>query len=101
VFNQHKLVVNEAHILKDNKGTENLTAEEVDRSRLLHQFTRGIKDKGSLVNDNRIDALAGMVHLSDRMGGEDHFETRVDKGVCHSADIGRVAAISRTALRLG
>jgi hypothetical protein len=62
VLNQHKLVVNKALILKDYKSTENLPAEEVNRYRLFYQLTRITKDKGSLVNDDRIDALALGVH---------------------------------------
>jgi hypothetical protein len=86
VLNQHKLVMNKAPILTDNEGTENLAAEEVDRSRLFRQLTRIIKDKGSLVNDNPIDALAGMVRY------------RTER---HIADIELLAGISRAALRLG
>jgi len=62
MVNQHKLVVNKAHILIDDKCTENLATEEVDRRRLCHKVTRAVEDKGSLVNDDRIDGLALGVH---------------------------------------
>ena len=57
VLIQHKLV-NKALILKDYKSTENLPVEEVNRYRLFYQLTRITKDKGSLVNDARLDAVA-------------------------------------------
>jgi hypothetical protein len=62
VLNQHKLVVNKALILKDHKSTENLPSEEVNRHGLFYQLTRITKDKGSLVDDDRIDAVALGVH---------------------------------------
>ncbi len=62
VLNEHKLMVNNACILKDYKSTENLPAEEVNRDRLFYRLTRITKHKGALVNDDRIDALALGVH---------------------------------------
>ncbi len=58
VMNQHKLVVDKALILEDYKSTENLPSEEVNRYRLFYQLTRITKDKGALVNDDRIDTVA-------------------------------------------
>ena len=88
MVNQHKLVVNKAHILIDDKCTENLATEEVDRRRLCHKVARAVEDKGSLVNDNPIGVLAGMVQLSDRRdaGGQ---------AFSHVADIERLPGISR------
>jgi hypothetical protein len=62
VLNQHKLVVNTALILKNYKSTKNLPAEEVNRYGLFYQLTRITKDKGVLVNDDRIDVVALGVH---------------------------------------
>jgi hypothetical protein len=60
VLNQHKL--NKSLIPKDYRSTENLPSEEINRYRLFYQLTRITKDKGSLVNDDRIDAVALGVH---------------------------------------
>lgn len=62
VLSQHKLVVDKALVLKDHKSTENRPLEGVNRYRLFYQLTRITKDKGSLVNDDRLDALAIGVH---------------------------------------
>jgi hypothetical protein len=70
VLNQHKLVVNKALILKDYKSTENLASEEVYRYRLFYQLTPITKDKGALMNDDCIDALAlGVHHWTEQMRG--------------------------------
>jgi hypothetical protein len=62
VLIQDKLVVNNALVLIDRKSTENLPAEEVNRYRLFDQLPCITKDKGALVNEGRIDAVALGVH---------------------------------------
>lgn len=61
VMNQHRLVVCPSVIEKDFKSTEGRSPEDVQRYRLFYQLTRITKDKGSLVQDDRVDALAGAV----------------------------------------
>jgi hypothetical protein len=58
VLNQHKLIVNKSLITKDYRSTDNFPSEQIKRYRLFYQLTRITKDKGSLVNDDRIDAVA-------------------------------------------
>jgi hypothetical protein len=83
VLHQHKLVVSDAHILEHDKGAKNLATEEIDRYRVLRQLPRILKDKGSLVDDNCIEALA------DNRTGH------------HIAHIELLAGTSRAVLRLG
>jgi hypothetical protein len=79
VLNQHKLVVNKSLITKDYKSTENLPVEEVNRYRLVYQLTRITKDKGALMNDDRLDAVAIGVHYWTEAMAR-HEKREEDKG---------------------
>lgn len=63
VFNQHRLVVNSSLLKKDYDSTSGLPLEggAQQRYRLFFQMTRLTRDKGALVNDDRIEALSGAV----------------------------------------
>jgi hypothetical protein len=61
VMNQHRLVVCPSVIEKDFRSTESYQPEDVQRYRLFYQMTRITKDRGSLVHDDRLDAVAGAV----------------------------------------
>ncbi len=61
VMNQHRLVVCPSVIDKDFRSTEGYQPEDVQRYRLFYQMTRITKDRGSLVHEDRLDALAGAV----------------------------------------
>jgi hypothetical protein len=58
----HKLIVNKVLITKDERFSEQLPVKEVNRYRLLYEFARITKDQGSLMNDDRINAVALGVH---------------------------------------
>jgi len=52
ILNQHRLVVDEKVILQDYQS-------EVDlKYKLFYQLTRLTRDKGSLIHDDRLDALS-------------------------------------------
>lgn len=69
VMMRHKLVVDPGVIEKDYKSVDGLSGEDAQRYRLIYQLTRITRDKGALVRDDRLDALAGAVaYLLDRMG---------------------------------
>ncbi|MER8422466.1 phage terminase large subunit [Mesorhizobium sp. M1403] len=61
IMNQHRLVVCETVIEKDYLSTENLPADEVNKTRLFYQMTRITRARGALAHDDRLDALAGCV----------------------------------------
>lgn len=63
VFNGHRLVVDRKLLEKDYKSTEKLPPEHQNRYRLFFQMTRVTRDRGSLVKDDRLDALALAVHF--------------------------------------
>jgi len=62
VMNQHRLVVDRKLIERDFKSTEVYVPEHQNRYRLFYQMTRITRDRGSLIKDDRIDALALAVH---------------------------------------
>lgn len=58
VMNQHRLVV-DASLMKEDQENYNQYSDEVaQRYQLFYQLTRITKDKGSLAQDDRLDALA-------------------------------------------
>ena len=59
VMSQHRLVVDKGLIEKDYNSTLGLPAEEHQRYRLFWQMTRLTGDRGALMQDDRLDALAG------------------------------------------
>lgn len=61
IMNQHRLVVCSSVVQKDYSSTEHYEAEDVVRMRLLYQLTRITRQKGALVHDDRLDAVAGAV----------------------------------------
>ncbi len=62
VMNGHRLVVDKGLLERDYKSTEKLLPEHQNRYRLFYQMTRITRDRGSLVKDDRLDALALAVH---------------------------------------
>lgn len=69
VMMQHKLIVDPEVIESDYKSVQGLSGEDAQRYRLIYQLTRITRDRGALVRDDRVDALAGAVaYLLDRMG---------------------------------
>jgi len=62
VMNQHRLVVDRSLIERDYKSTELYIPEHQNRYRLFYQLTRITRDRGSLIKDDRIDALSLAVH---------------------------------------
>jgi len=58
VMNQHRLVLCPSVIEQDYRSTEGYGPEEVNRYRLIYQMTRLTREKGAIVADDRIDALA-------------------------------------------
>ena len=61
VMNQHRLVVNKTLIEDDYMSTKSYGTEDQNRYRLFYQMTRLTKDRGALVADDRIEAVAGAV----------------------------------------
>jgi len=62
VLNQHRLVVDRSLIERDFKSTESYLPEHQNRYRLFYQLTRITRERGSLIKDDRVDALALAVH---------------------------------------
>ena len=58
IMNQHRLIIDKKVIQDDYKSTQNLPPEQALRYQLFYQMTRLTADRGSLGNDDRLDALA-------------------------------------------
>ena len=58
VLNQHRLVVDKKVIKNDYDTCQHLPPEQALRYQLMYQLTRITRDRGALVNDDRLDALA-------------------------------------------
>src|SRR3954447_5178236 len=58
VLMQHKLVIDPRVIERDYQTVQQYPAERQNNYMLLHQLTRITRDRGSLVQDDRLDALA-------------------------------------------
>lgn len=68
VFQQHRLVVNKALLERDYRSVEHYPPEHQNRYRLFYQMTRITRDRGSLIKDDRLDALAlAVAHWTDAM----------------------------------
>ena len=58
VMNQHRLIVDKKVIKNDFESCQHLPPESALRYQLMYQLTRITRDRGALVNDDRLDALA-------------------------------------------
>lgn len=62
VMNQHRLVVDKGLFQRDYDSVEAYPLEQQARYRLFYQMTRITRERGSLIKDDRIDAVALAVH---------------------------------------
>lgn len=79
VLNSHRLVVDRAVIEHDFQSTQHLPIEKQLQYQLFYQLTRITKERGALVVDDRLDALAmGVKYFTDRMASvaKDNIEGR-------------------------
>jgi|SRR5271165_5559990 len=76
VFDKHKLVVAKVLATKNDRFAEQLPIKEVNRYGLFNALACITKDKGSFVNDERIDAVALSVHNGTNQMGLDFKRER-------------------------
>jgi hypothetical protein len=68
VMNQHKLIFDRKVIEEDYKSTQDRGSENALKYQLMYQLTRVTKEKGCLVHDDRLDALAmAVAYWSEQM----------------------------------
>ena len=58
VLNQHKLIVDPSVVQHDYKSAQSYPVESQAKYMLMYQLSRITKDKGSLIHDDRLDALS-------------------------------------------
>ena len=61
VLNGHRLVVDRQLLTRDYDSTKHHAPEKQNRYRLFYQLTRITRDRGSILKDDRLDALAWAV----------------------------------------
>ncbi len=61
VMNRHKLIFNRKVIQDDYEGVQKDLTERAPQRSLIYQLTRITREKGALLLDDRLDALAGAV----------------------------------------
>ena len=79
IMNQHRLIFCESVVKHDYDSTEGYGQEDEPRCRLLYQMTRITRDKGALVHDDRLDALAGAVRYWVDMMSRNTDVAKVDR----------------------
>ncbi|MBG6206248.1 hypothetical protein IWQ49_000895 [Labrenzia sp. EL_126] len=92
-LNQHRVVVDRSCILDDYHSTESdaYSLDEQQCNRFFYQMTRLTRDKGSLANDDRVDAVAGAVGYSTEKMAEN---PGVDFDQFHSGSSSGVSSIT-------
>jgi hypothetical protein len=81
VVQSHRLIVNADLIEKDYNSTSHLAADSAFHYRLFYQFTRITRERGALVRDDRLDAVAIAVAFYTQ-----HLALDVDKAVKRAKD---------------
>ena len=80
VMNQHRVVIDRGLVERDYNSTSAYAAEDQNRYRLAYQLTRITREKGALVRDDRLDALAGAVaYWLEHMGRNEAVAAREHK----------------------
>jgi hypothetical protein len=71
VISGHRLVVDQSLFEKDYRSTDNLPSEEGLQYQFFYQLTRITREKGALVRDDRLDAVAIAVSYYVEAMGKD------------------------------
>lgn len=82
VMNQHKLVVCDSVVRKDQESVQDYPTEQQLKRQLFYQMSRLTKDRGSLAFDDRIDVLAmAVAYWVEQMGHdeEERMEERQER----------------------
>lgn len=86
ILNQHRLVISEAIIRRDGENYNEYPTEHSHKYQLLYQLTRITGDRGSLVKDDRLDALAiaisywvEVLDKDNEVASKDHREVMLDR----------------------
>jgi hypothetical protein len=76
VVSSHRLIVNHGLIKKDFESTQERPSEDAQKYQLFYQLTRITRERGALLQDDRLDALAiAVAHFVQAMARD------VDKAV--------------------
>jgi hypothetical protein len=88
VMNQHRLIVDKSLVKRDFESVLELPPEEAVSYRLFYQMTRITKDRGALIRDDRIDALAmAVAHWEALIGIEIERKMAADREAALDAEL--------------
>jgi hypothetical protein len=95
VMNNHRLIIDRRVVERDFASTQHLPPEKALKYQLLYQLTRITRERGSLVHDDRLDALAWAVwYWVEQMSAdadrrlqesrEQHLQAEIDRFLEHA-----------------
>lgn len=101
VLNQHRLIVDPAVITEDYENYNDHPEERALQYSLFYQLTHITKEKGALVHDDRLDALAmAVAYWVEVLGKDDHnaraeFKRRQQAKIVEDyfSDLGKVVSL--------
>ncbi len=90
-MNSHRLVMDRRIIERDRLHAKNVPPDQALRYQLFYQLSRITRDRGALVQDDRLDALAGAVrYWKDRLA-QDADEAIADREAQQLEDMLKLA----------
>jgi hypothetical protein len=90
VISSHRMVVDRDLIQKDYASTKHLPSEVAQRYQLFYQLTRITREKGALMQDDRLDALSIGVGF-----WTPHLAQDIDRAVANSKEAARDKELRR------
>ena len=79
VMGQHKLVVNTQVVRDDHRVDSTISMERRKQYQLFYQMTRITRERGALIHDDRLDALAIAVNYWVELMGKDAEQAITDR----------------------
>lgn len=91
ILGSHRMVVNQELIQKDYDSTREKQNENPQYYQLFYQLTRLTRERGSLVNDDRLDALAiGVAYWTEAMAQDVQKQVDAERGAAMQKELDRI-----------
>ena len=104
VLNSHRLVVDPAVIKNDRASASHLPPDKALRYQLFYQLSRITKERGSLAQDDRLDAVAGAVkYWVDKLGqdADQRIKDRIEQEADEAYELAFNTDLSTDCFALG
>lgn len=89
VLGRHRLVINQSILASDVASSQKYSIEKRPLYQFMHQLTKITRDRGSLVHDDRVDAVAGGVRFFINRLAQDADKRMQQKTQQHMVDFMR------------